>query len=371
MDSFSAQAQAQVQSRFDSASTSVKAQIQAHTGVDVNNQRIQQGATSAMSLMQNGYNPDSQQDNANLIHAISGGCALIPGGAIFGAYIELLWQVGNAIACPVQNAFASIGLGTPCGAPPCAHTGPDATASSVISANTLPSGWNTTGTFSSLVIGALATYAAKTLNCKGGAPPGVIVDACVAIWNKTHAGPAFSIWIPPLGADIGGMSTGALIAGQGVVAGGNSPSGQAGQDPNIFYAFQAVQAIQYSAGALAYPYSGGDTWTPFNIIGAPPGIAWTQPRVVSLNLGPIAAAEHPAVTVAKHASVIAIGGVAGGLAYAWMTGKAVEPVFMGAWNILSGWVTGGLTAVEHATGPLALGARENRRRGRRAAKKRK
>lgn len=352
MDSLSAQAQAQVQSNLNALGTSAKAQIQAQTGVDLNNQRVQQGATSALGLLQHGYDPSSDADSAELIHAIAGGCALIPGGAVFGAYVELMWQVGNQVACPLENAFAQIGLGQAspaCGGAPCTSSG-GWTAQTIIDASSLPANWNAPGSFSSLAVGALATCAAKGLNCKGGTPPGLVIDAVVAIWNKTHAGPPVQIWIPPLGLapGLGGGSPVLIPFWQNV-----SSSTTGSVDPNVYYAFKPVSDVPTATlPAVAYTLGGS-----------------TPPQVVSINSGPavVPAGVTPpkTTTAAGHASALVLGVAAGGLLNAWVTGKAVDKVFGGAWDIVAGWVKGGLGAVEGGMKVSMAAGESLGRRGRR------
>lgn len=376
MDSLSAQAQAQVQANLNALGTSAKAQIQATTGVDLNNQRVQQGATSALSLLQNGYNPASDADSAQLIHAIAGGCALIPGGAVFGAYIELLWQAGQAVACPLENAFAAIGLGQPsptCGGAPCTHTGPPSTPASIIAESELPQNWNQVGSFSSLAVGALATYAAQNLNCKGGVPPGMVIDAVIAVWNQTHSNSDYvSILIPPLEM-FGTGSSGVLIPYWQSIS-SNSPSGSI--DPYVFYAFQSVTSImQQDQAALSTPVQANGSWAPWSVM---TGLPSTNPRVVSINNGPLivpagASAPKAPTTVAGHVAALGVGGVVGGMALAWATGQSGNAVFSAAWRMVQGWVKGGLEGVERHTGPLSLGggASERPRRRRRRATSRR
>ena len=369
MDSVSAQLQGQVQSRLDAASTYTKGQIQSVTGVDVNDQRIQKGASSALSLLQNGYNPASDADSAQLIHAIAGGCALIPGGQIFGAYIELIWQAGNAVACPLESAFASIGMGSPspaCGGQACTHTGPDTTAASVIASSELPANWNSLGSFSSLAVGALATYAAQNMNCKGGTPPGMIIDAVVAMWNQTHSNStSVLVLIPPLALYGAGGAPTIIPWGQNV---SNSTTGNV--DPYVYYAFQATAAIPSS---FNFPSVEGE-WTSFSNPGTPAVAPFlfgsTPPRMVRINSGPLVtsagASGSKTTTVAGHAGAILGGGFVGGMMLAIATGRSANVVFDGAWNILQAWAKDALGAVEGgikvSTGAAEGLSRRKRRR---------
>jgi hypothetical protein len=373
MDSLSAQAQAQVQAKLDAASASVKAQVQATTGVDLNSQRVQQGATSALSLLQHGYNPASDADSAQLVHAIAGGCALIPGGQIFGAYVELLWQVGNQVACPLENAFASIGMGSPspaCGGAACTHTGPPATAASVIAGSALPANWNSQGSFSSLAVGALATYAAQNMNCKGGVPPGMVVDAVVAMWNQTHQSTAtVLVLIPPL-AIYGAGSSPVLIPFWQSVS--NATTGNV--DPYVYYAFQPVAVVNASS-IYSVPMQEGDWNSPGMPAVAGTLFGSTPPRVVRINAGmlidPATGAAPKNTTVAGHAGAILGGGFIGGMMLAIATGRSANVVFDGAWNILQTWAKDALGAVEGGI-KVSTGAAEGlgRKRRRHAASRR-
>ena len=366
MDTISAQAQAQVQANLDAASANVKATVYAQTGVDLNNQRVQQGARSALSLLQNGYNPASDADSAQLIHAIAGGCALIPGGQIFGAYVELLWQAGNAAACPLENAFASIGMGSPspaCGGQACTRTGPPATAASVIASSELPANWNSLGSFSSLAVGALATYAAQNMNCKGGVPPGMVVDAVVTMWNQTHSDSAsVLILVPPLALYGAGGSSVIIPFWQNV---SNATTGNV--DPYVYYAFQATAAIPSSFNV---PTVEGE-WNEAGM----PAVAGTlfgstAPRLVRINAGslvdPSTGKAPKTTTVAGHAGAILGGGFVGGMMLAIATGRSANVVFDGAWNILQAWAKDALGAVEGgikvSTGAAEGLSRRKRRR---------
>lgn len=70
--------------------------------------------------------------------------------------------------------------------------------------------------------------------------------------------------------------------------------------------------------------------------GAPISIQVADPSSSSGSVG----------AVAKHAAVVAGGGVAAGLVYAWATGKAIDAVFGNAWSTLSRWGGDAIRAVE-------------------------
>lgn len=382
MDSISAQAQAQVQARYDALTTSAKAEILAKTGVDVNDARVQKGAVATASLLQNGYNPSSDADSAKLVHSISGGlCLFVPIGPVLAGYLELIWQIGNAVSCPLENAFSSMGLGSPspaCGGKPCNSSGNWTAAGIIGDGSSYPSGWNQTGSFTSLVIPMLATAAAQGMNCKGGTPTDMIVDACVVMWNRVHEGPSIQIWVPPLGVDpgVGGVSP-ILIAGTGEQVSGSAPSAKAGQDPNIYYAFQPVSVIKSSGqdGSSSFSLAldaskGSDVWTPFGIPNAPPGLSWTYPRIVTINAGalidPSTGKVAKSTTVVGHAGAILGGGFVGGLLLSVATGRSANSVFDGAWGILQTWAKDALGAVEGgikvSTGAAEGLSRKKRRR---------
>jgi hypothetical protein len=278
---------ADLQARLSAQSASVQQTIASETGVDTNNARVSQGAQSAATLIQHGYDPNSAADSANLIHAIAGGAALIPGaGPILAGAIEALWLVGNQIACPVTNAFASIGMGTPCGAPPCKTTGGPFTTAQLLTSNAsqLPS--MPTGSFASLAVPAIATYAAQAGNCKGGMPPGSIVDAVVAVWNAVHAGPPIGYFIPPI-AELDGSVTPDVLGLWGQES-GTTPAAKAGKDPNVYYGFGPVQKIVSDGYYQSNPPSNlneAQDWAAFTVPPAPAGMDFTSPRIVLVNSG--------------------------------------------------------------------------------------
>lgn len=291
----------QIQGAYAQASSSTQAYIKDATGVDTTNQTVSQGASSAATLLQNGYNPDSSSDNANLVHAISGGLCLIPGvGPILGAYVEGLWVVGNAIAAPLQNAFASIGMGVPAGAPPCTTNG-KWTTSNVLATNAgaLPPLWRVPGTFASLAVPALAYASSMLGNCQKTPPADAIVDACVALWNASHTGTEIPYYVPSLIVQIGSLSAapGLLIAGAGESVSGTTPAAVAGLHPNVYYAFNPIVEgvnTQYVGVDWTHPPTAAQPyWLPLGSDGpfqsalaaVPPGFIGTMGRIVTLKNG--------------------------------------------------------------------------------------
>lgn len=294
LGSVSGDFQASVQSRINSLGSQSAAALQSTTGVDVTQARVSTGAAAAASLASNGYDPSSTADNDKLVLAIAGGTALIPVvGPAAAAAVEALYQVGKVVACPLEQAFASIGLSTlppSCGGSPCQHTGADATAASVLASNSgdLPSHDPTS--FGALVLGALATGAASALNCRGAVPPGVIVDAVVLIWNQTHSGPTAAYLVPPLNEiNQGSMAFGSpsLITTWGGAGGSaNTPATRAHQDPYVFYAFFPVGTTTPDHPSGGLPTAAGP-WTPWSVARPPPGQNVDPPRVVMVNTGPL------------------------------------------------------------------------------------
>jgi hypothetical protein len=304
--SFVASYQASLQARIQSLGAQSAATLQAETGVDVTQTRVAQGASAALTLAQNGYNPSSGSDNQALVSAIAGGLCLIPAvGPALGAAVEVLYQVGNAAACPIAGVAASLGLGpVPPGCPgyvACTHTG-TWTAAGILAANApqLPS-YLRDGTFQKFVVGALAQYASQAANCMASLPPGVLVDAAVNIWNQTHAGPAAQVLVPPLSqTNKGIMAYGTptiITAWQHPNTSGNGLAALAGKDPYAYYAFDLVGNIAWTdePNTASLP-SGAGPWTPWTIAPTPPLITslssglssdYTDPpRVVMVHTGP-------------------------------------------------------------------------------------
>ena len=82
-----------------------------------------------------------------------------------------------------------------------------------------------------------------------------------------------------------------------------------------------------------------------------------------INTGPSTVPSTSGSTIgkaAKHAAVVAGGGVAAGLLYAWVTGKAIDAVFGNAWGTLSRWTADAVHAVE-GKGFVAERPRKRRR----------
>ncbi len=299
-----------VQANLSSQTASVQATIQAQTGVDVTDQKTLQGASAAVSLLQNGYDPSSKSDNANLVHVISGGLCLVPGiGPLLGGAVEALYAVGNVIACPVTDAFAAIGFGTRCDAPPCSTSGNWTTASVMKeNAGRLPP--MPRGSFSSLAVPALASSAAQWGNCKPGPNASAVVDAVVNTWNLTHAGPAVPYLVPAI-QEASGHTGSVLLGGAQASVSGTTPSARAGIVPNIFYAFQPVSkavadgVLTVNGTRVAYQALGASAMagyglTPPRIVMVNGGALLPQPaaHALALHLGPrasVAAAAAPAV----------------------------------------------------------------------------
>jgi hypothetical protein len=307
---------------------SVQAQLASTTGLNTNNARTAAGAQAAVSLAQNGYNPDSSDDNGKLVAVIAGGLALLPPpGDLLGGAVEALWQLGNVIACPVTNAFASIGLGTPCNAPPCQTSGSWSVAS-VLSGNQVPP--MPQGSFASLAVPALAAYAVQAAECKGGFPGSVVVDAVVALWNRTHAGPAAPFLIPPIGSRAASSINPAPVAVSPVFM---FPS-VSGSNPWKQYGFGPASAALGWQAFWTPPAPSGMVWEPARTVlvntgaliaphvltlhlGPPPGPTPTG-HVLALHLGPAAATAAAAPSSSSSAGkVAAAAGAAGAGALAW------------------------------------------------------
>jgi hypothetical protein len=295
-------------------------------GVNPNQQQVTQGAAAAASLAQHGYNPASNSDNTKLITAIAGGASLIPGiGPVVGVTILTLWAVGNAVACPVMKVMSGIFGGSNCNSPPCASSG-NWTPQIVLSMSELPPPrLMGPGTFANFVIGALAQNAASAANCLPAFPPGLVVDACVNIWNQTHQGPLAALYVPPLN------SFGGDLIPTWPKTSGNTPFDVASNDadPNAFGAFQLVDALTAAVG-YPPPYSAPKQVN--ESLFAPGDTSLQQlfgtsvARAVYVNNGPIIAQGLDPVT-----TTLAVGavGAAGLFAYAWWTKQNALGVLRG------------------------------------------
>lgn len=292
--------------------------------------REARGAAAAASLVQNGFDPSNPEDSQKLIAAVAGGLCLIPGvGPVLGLAVETLYQVGNAIACPTEKFFASIGvskLPPACGGAPCETSG-NWTASGIIATNrsALPS--MPRGSFAEFVVASLAQYQALAANCKASFPPGFVVDACVQIWNKVHQGPAVDYLVPPLVLLPGGI----IPVWQNMSFSGSNPppADRANKDPWAYYAFGPLQQIRDDAKrnpyvnanfsdvrklfsktpSYHYPSDAGFGGSPFQasdarivkvntgpLVQAPA----PKPKTIQLRLGPAGGAPKPAAPAPAH-----------------------------------------------------------------------
>lgn len=330
---------AQLNAKLSSASGDTQAYISQQTGVNVQNARAQAGAAAAVSLAQHGYDVGNMADNEALVTAIAGGVALIPGvGPVLAVAIETLWQVGKIAACPVQSAFAELGMASlppSCGGQPCVRSGRAATPFDILSGSALPS--MPIGSFASLVIPALATQAAKSDNCQAAFPPSVIVDGIAAIWNQTHAGPPVDYYIPPLNA------TSPIIP----CIGGDLSA--CASDPHVIYAFQPMSLTPGWSWLAANPVgrdpSSGINYSmfpqePARILSLNSGAlldpATVSRKIVAIHFGPAVASSTPVATAAKAAAgtaaVVGVGGLAVAAVVAYAKGRTIEYVLGGAWN---------------------------------------
>jgi hypothetical protein len=307
-----------------------QAQLQQVAGIDASNPRVQQGALSALSLIQHGFTPGNEQDEAALIHTIAGGlCLAGPVGAVIGAYVELLWQVGNALACPTEKLFSSLGFGDPspaCGGQPCASSGTWTTAS-VMAASALPDLSQAQGTFRALAIPALASYIAQASNCKASFPPSVVVDGCVAMWNTLHEGPPVDLYCPPLFADA--TSEGLVI-----------PFWSQGPDPNVQFAFYPMLLLPFTLAQAPPPPPEVTPTEPARVLtvngGAlvtPATAASTAQRVVTLHFGGSTTVAPSTGTKVAIGAAVATGAIVTGSALvAWMKGESFSQLWGGAWR---------------------------------------
>ena len=298
---YAAQLQQAASAQFSAASSSVQATIDSQTSDAAAQARIAQGAASAADLAQHGFNPNDPADNAKLIHAVAGGLCLVPGvGPLLGAYVEGLYLVGNVVAGPVQDFFAGVGLGVRHDAPPCQTSGNWTPAGILSQARGVSIPKNVpSGSFADLMLGALAMYSAQTMNCKGGIPAGVVVDAVVSIWNKSHAGPLAPYFVPPIAVGGGGVAPEIVTAWEHV-----SDSSTGNVDPNVFYAFQPTANLRNVGVSNINDPSKWWPSLPYPIAPDLPGQTHTAPRIVQVNTGaPLAPA--PALTDAQRAAIAA------------------------------------------------------------------
>jgi hypothetical protein len=233
------------------------------------------------------------------------------------------------------------------------------------------------GTFAQFVLAALANFAAQAANCRTSLPPGVIVDAAVKIWNQTHQGPAEQILVPPLQQTNKGITAygnvSIITAWQNVQQGGGGGglASNSGRDPYAYYAFSRVIDIDPGdhPNTSSMP-SGAGPWTPWSVSPNPPLVdavsvfgsatsaSWTDPpRIVMVNTGAPISSSTTASSAVKHGLAFSAGGVAAGLAYSFISGKAANAVFGNAWSQFMALTKESIGAVEKT-----LGVRETRRR---------
>jgi hypothetical protein len=349
----------QAQAQYNAASASVRATIDSQTGGAEQTQRVADGVNAVSSLVQTGFDPNSKDDQQKVITAVAGGLALIPGaGLLLAGGVEALWQVGNVIACPVVNAFASLGLGDSppeCGGKACKYTGqPDPLA--MYESGPKPSPMPPFGMF---LLPAIAYYASRYLMCLASYPADVVVDGAVSMWNKTHAGPAVPVFVPAF------SSFGTIYSTVQVqTTGCTGPS--CNQDANVYFAFRSISSInaeiaqanrgyglQFKGGYLGpYGQGGGfggmgQTSLP-RVVNLNSGPALRPPRVINLHITPamaasIAASAKPPAAPMSTGKKVAIGtaavagtALAAGSIYAIVQGQAIgyfwSKLFDTAWG---------------------------------------
>jgi hypothetical protein len=232
-------------------------------------------------------------------------------GPVLGAYVEGMYYLGKAIYAPLQNAFASIGLGEPADAPPCATHGDPMTPERIVTIQKQGLPATPKGSFAELMVGALAMYASNEANCKGGIAPQDLVDAVVKLWNQGHKGPAKPYFIPPLSNGGTGLAR-AIIPNAPPDSHSTTPAAKAGKDPNVYYAFGPASSLSHYLGNPSLTDSSKWKAPPFPVNEPPVGgmfasnYTYTPPRLVQVNTGaaipPAAPAPAPAPAAAPAAA---------------------------------------------------------------------
>ena len=104
-----------------------QAEIKTATGVDVDQQSgRREGRELGVRLTRTATTPRRPSDNANSFTSSPAAFASCPASGLFSAPRSRACGVGNIIACPLANAFASIGFGLPspaCGGKVCSTSG--------------------------------------------------------------------------------------------------------------------------------------------------------------------------------------------------------------------------------------------------------
>jgi len=252
-----------------------------------------------------------------------------------------MWQIGNAVACPVQKFFSSIGLSQgDCDSPPCATSGNWSAAALLLGASQshgLPP--MAVGSFASFVVPALAYYLAQADNCKASFPPSVVVDAAVNIWNATHAGPTVELYVPPLSPTLTGLD----IIPHWQNATGCQPNGICDTDPNVAYAFAPLSSTYWKrldAAPPPPPYAGFvGGFDPARVVSVNSGPPISASKAITMHLGPNGLATTSSSTATKvlvGTAVVAGGTVAGAAVFAWMKHRALTSVLDEMWKATGG-----------------------------------
>ncbi len=258
------------------------------TGGDANASRINNGAQSALSLIQNGYDQNNLADEQKLISAIAAGVSLIPGyGIVFAGALELL----NQVALGIGDALQAVGL---IPKPGCQSTGTFTTASKL--AEWQSRGADVTpGTFGALAWPALAHNVAIFRNCqKGGLDNAMLLQALVNVWNSTMTGSAVSVF---------------------------APTPQSYGDPFVFNSMSGGPLLNNNRGGTTTPLAGL-----FHPAADFPGGVFPVGAVgLQINGASAAAGATGTTATSKGAAVggVAAAGVVGTVVYSYVTGKAI------------------------------------------------
>ena len=323
------------------------------------NTLAQQGGSAAASLVTHGFNPNNQQDVANLVHVYAAAISFVPGvGPILGGITEAMYALGQALAQwpPFQQL---VGMCTdPRG---CCQSSGNWTYAQGLSLSGIAT--PAPGTFAALMVPQLVDAWVHAMNCDRGnfwfQAYGVMLPVLSGMWNRIAGGPSIDYFVPLLNAPDLGQELG-IGPGQSVVPAGpvwaaaeGYPSGIGNGGPLVFasqgpYAFWPLSEVPASAkvNSITGQSMEGRSWTRISANAGPlfqsaidAAIAVARAaegRTGGTLLTPaaLAAAQGPSAGTKVVLGTAAAAGaaVAGSVIFSFVKGKAWDYVLGKAWE---------------------------------------
>lgn len=239
-----------IAAKVEALPADAKAEWDAATTPEANDARIAQGAQDASDLLQNGYNPDNQDDNKKLLGAVAAGCALIPGiGWAIGAAVALLAAAAYVIA-PFLYKWGLL-------AKPLFTTTGNFSPNQAFSLYTISA--NQPNTFANLALNALAQVWADKNNGKATPYYSDVVAGIAALWNAHSSGPQQMLWVPYFNDVNTTPIFSATLGGSALEIPGTRNANPLGMPGDVDLAVWAFMPYDQAAKAGMAPYGFGVT----------------------------------------------------------------------------------------------------------------